>query len=115
MPKAFSNAPRVNTSASAERVRHQLTRWQPAQDADVVVRAGVDAVETKSAVHIADFAGLKQGQLASANGHEVGDGLTPTTNAIFGMAASADILLADLHFERGKCGRDKVELSDGTD
>ena len=73
----------------------------------------MNAVQAERAIHVADFAGLKQSQFAAADRHQIRDRLAPAANAVLGMAARADILLAHLHFERRKCGSHKVKLSDG--
>ncbi len=96
-----------------ERIRHQLTRRHAAQDANVVVRAGVNAVQAERAIHVSNLAGLKQSEFAAANRHQIRNRLPSATDAVLGMAARANILLAHFHFERRKCGSHKVELSDG--
>jgi len=78
------------------------------------VRAGMNAVQTERAIHVADFAGLKQSQLAAADRYEIRDRLAPAADAILGMAARANILLADFYFKRRKRGSHKIKLSDGT-
>jgi hypothetical protein len=77
------------------------------------MRAGVDAVHTECAVHVAHFAGLKEGQFAATDRDQVRDRLASAADAVFGMAGHADILFPHFYLERRKRGCDKVELSDG--
>ena len=81
MPNAFSSAPkrehnrkcgqvftfRKISDARAQRIGQQFASGQPAQDADVVVRAGMDAIQAERAIHVADFARLEKSQFASAD------------------------------------------------
>ena len=128
MPNAFSNAPKVNTRASAAMsvrrreepdtgapgIRHQFAGGRTAEDADIIVRAGLDAFQTECAVHVAGFAGLKQGQLAAAlNHHQIGS-IAPAADAVFRGARNANTLVAHLHLERRKRGCHEIELPDGT-
>ena len=78
MPKAFSRLPNVKTTASAamslrcanrpmpdrRRAVRQLAARHAAGQRDVVVRAGVHAVEAERAVHVADLQRQEQPQLA---------------------------------------------------
>ena len=78
------------------------------------MRAGMDAVQAERAIHVANFAGLKQRQFAAANHNQVRNRLAPPTDAVLGMAGDADILFPHFHFERRKRRGHKIELSDGT-
>ncbi len=77
------------------------------------MRAGMDAVQTECAVHVANLAGLKQRQLAAANRDQVRHWLAPAADAVLGMAGYAHILFPNFHLERRERGRHKIELSDG--
>src|SRR6266446_3240373 len=97
----------------AQRIRQQLLAGQAAPDANVVVRAGVDAVQTECAIHVAHLARLKQGQLTATNCYQVRGWFAPSTNAVKGVAPGAHIVVPNLHFERRKRRGYKVKLSDG--
>ena len=55
------------------------------------MRTGVDAVQAEGAIHVAHLAGLKQGQLATANHDQVGAGSRLSSNAVLGVASGADV------------------------
>jgi len=54
-----------------QRIREQFLARRPAQYSHVVMRTGMDAVQTKCAVHVTHLAGLKQRQFAAPNGNQV--------------------------------------------
>src|SRR6267154_4229215 len=79
------------------------------------MRAGLNAVETKRAVHIASLARLKEGKFATTlNHHQTRRRFPATANAILSRAANANALLPYLHLERRNCRRYEIELPDGT-
>src|SRR5580698_7920717 len=74
--------------------------------------AGMDAVETEGAIHVADLAGLKQREFAPADHHQIRSCIAPAADTVFGHASRADVLIPHLHFEWRKSGSDEVELAD---
>ena len=73
-------ARRTGRRRSGAGSRHSSPAGRAGEDADVVVRAGVDAIEAEGAVHVADLARLEQVQLAAGNAVAAAD-------AILGPAA----------------------------
>ena len=100
------------TNARPQGICKQFIAGDPAKDSDVVMRAGMDAVQAECAIHISNLAGLEQRQLATANRNQVRHWFAPAADAVLGMAGNAHILFPNLHLERGERGRHKIELSD---
>ena len=84
----------------------QLTSRQRGQQRDVLVRAGVDTVETEGAVHVACFAWLKELQFASTL-------LVVSLNAVMRLTRAANGEVANTHFERRNQRLNKLILTDG--
>ena len=97
-----------SADAGAERIAPKRFAGHDGEDADVVVRAGVDAVEAERAIQVALLARLEEMQLAA------GDGVA-AANALFGRARCADGRLADLDFQRRDQRLHEVELADRAD
>ena len=70
------------------------------------MRAGVDAVETEGAIHVARLAWHKKLQLASAL-------LVVSTNAVMRFTRAADSEIADADFERRNERLKELILTDG--
>src|SRR5258705_4393571 len=85
----------------------QLISRQRRQQRAVLVRAGVDTVETEGAVHVACFAGLEELQLASAL-------LVVSAKAVMRLTRAANGEVANTHFERRNQRLNKLILTDGT-
>src|SRR5262249_25223297 len=78
------------------------------QDADVILRAGLDAVQAERAVHVPRLAGEEQVKLAATLA-------LVAAQAIVGSAAGAYFPTADFDFERRNKGAHEMELANGTD
>ena len=105
MPAALTKAPKASTTTSAARSVRLLNRPRPErsgsvhkslpgkrENADVVVRAGVDAVEAEGAVHVARLAGLVQVQLAAGD-------VVSAADAVFGLTGRTHARVAHLDFQ----------------
>ena len=122
MPAALTKAPKTSTTTRAARSGRLPNRPSPertgschnsfpgvvGEDADVVVRAGVDTVEAERAVHVARLPRLEQVQLAA------GDVVSPA-DAVLGPARRADDRVAHLDFQRRDQRLHEVELADRAD
>src|SRR5450755_430497 len=125
-------AARKISDAGTEWIDQQLEGGFTSGDTNIVVRAGVDAVETEGAIHVADFAGLVEGQLAAAlenyerrrggSGWPArprcdggGNRRAPAADAVFRFATVADGVIAHRYFQRRERGCDEIKLSDGAD
>src|SRR5205085_10867296 len=91
--------------AGARAVLPQLRAGRAGDQADVVVRAGVDAIEAGGAVHVARLARQEQVQLAAGDAVAAAD-------AVLGPAGRADDRVARLHFQRRGQRLHEVELAD---
>src|SRR3954453_11031408 len=76
--------------AGAQRETPEMTPGRTGEDPDVVVRAGVDAIEAEGAVEVAHLARLEQAEFTA------GDGVR-SPDAIASAAGRADALLAHRH------------------
>src|SRR5215471_2337651 len=80
------------------------------------MRTRLHTVQTKSAIEVAGLARLKQSQFATTlNHHQRGCGGALAANAILGFATCTDTVITHSYFKRRDSGRDKVELTDGTE
>jgi len=97
----------------------QFRAGRASHDADVVVRAGVDAVEAEGAVQVAGLPRQVEAQLAavhcslSPGGRGRGEGAT--SNAVLRGAGRTDGGVAHLHLQRRAERLHEVELTDGAD
>ena len=130
MAKALSSAPNVKSSASAARsgrrdrrpiaerrpIVGQLLARHPKDDAGVVVRAGLHAVEAEGALEIADLQRDEQPELAAALDDLTGDdGVTTALDAVHRRARTADRTIARAEFQRRERRGDEVELANRAD
>src|SRR5450432_870463 len=99
------------TNSRSHGIAQQLAAGQSTQNTNVVVRTGMDAVQTKCAVHVADLPRLKQRQLAATDDDQIRRWFTAASDAILGMATGAHILITYLYFQGRKCRRNKIELT----
>ena len=86
----------------------QLTPGQRGQQRDVLMRAGVDTVETEGAVHVACFAWLKEFQLTSAP-------LVVSAKTVMRLTRAANCKIANAHFDRRNERLNELILTDRTD
>ncbi len=89
------------------RVPEQIHARRDRYHADVVVRAGADAIEAKRAVQVAGFAREVELHFAAAV-------MIVSTQTIMSLATGANARFADLDFERRNQRGDKLELANGT-
>ncbi len=99
---AFAEA----ADARARRVAGKLLARDDGDDADIVVRAGVNAVEAEGAIHVAGLHGLEQIELTAGE-------VAATEEAILGGAGVADVRGTNANLEGGGERLDEVELADG--
>ena len=92
----------------AKRILPQLSCRRFGQDADVVMGAGVDAVEAKGAVHIACLPWLEQVQFAAGNAVSAAD-------AVLGLALRTCVWVEDLYFQWRHQRLHEIKLADRTD
>src|SRR5262249_56575456 len=70
---------------------------------------------TKSAIDVAGFARLKQGELAAAlNRHQRRLGLAHAANAVLRRTAITDVVISNRDFKRRDSCGDEIELADRT-
>ena len=83
---------------------HEFAPGNPPFDPDVVMRARMDAIEAKGAVHVASLARLEQVELAAGD-------RAPPANTVLGRAIATNAGIAHAHVRRRHVRLHEVELA----
>src|SRR5262249_3357588 len=84
--------------------RPELAAWYLGDNADIVLRAGMDAIQAESAIHVARLLRLEQSEFASRDS-------VPAADTILRSARRADLGIDDAYFKRRNQRLHKVELT----